>query len=115
MSNETGTTEARTIDKTLQIDVPADVVWEALTDATELQRWFPMYAEVSPGEGGKIFMRWRDYWQGTTHIQIWEPGRHLRTSWPVGNEIEESPEGDTYESPADEVGSGAKPLKPTEA
>lgn len=108
MSNDTPTKGERTIEKTLEIDAPVEAVWDALTDAGELQRWFPIHAEVEPGEGGKIFMRWRDYWQGTMHIEIWEPGRHLRTTWALGNEIEESPTGDEMNAPADETGNMAQ-------
>jgi len=94
MSKTIDDNATRTIEKIVHIDAPAETVWRALTDATELQRWFPLQAEVEPGEGGKIWMAWGDYWEGTNNIEIWEPPRRLRTGWPVGNEAHGTPEGD---------------------
>jgi len=75
---------SRTLVRELEIDAPAEAVWEALTDAGELARWFPLQARVEPGAGGSIWMAWGDYWQGTQPIEIWEPPTHLRTIWPTG-------------------------------
>ncbi|HET6639495.1 MAG TPA: SRPBCC domain-containing protein, partial [Gemmatimonadota bacterium] len=33
----------------IAIDAPVEVVWKALTDARELERWFPLEARVKPG------------------------------------------------------------------
>jgi uncharacterized protein YndB with AHSA1/START domain len=78
------TTGARTLERNLSIDAPIDAVWKALTDAEELTNWFPPEATVEPGPGGKIFMRWGDFWQGESDIEIWEPPHHLRTSFEAG-------------------------------
>lgn len=73
----------RVVERTVELDVPVDVVWRALTDAQELTRWFPLHATVTPGPGGAIWMRWDDLYDETSAIEIWEPGRHLRTGFPV--------------------------------
>jgi uncharacterized protein YndB with AHSA1/START domain len=56
---------------------PADV-WNALTKADELVRWFPLNAKVDPGEGGSMTWSWGDMWTGTMRIDAWKPERLLR-------------------------------------
>lgn len=63
------------------IDVGMDRVWRALTDARELERWFPLDARVEPGEGGTIWMSWRNEYAGEMRILVWDPPHHLRTAW----------------------------------
>ena len=87
----------RTLEKIVEIDAPAEAVWEALTDPDELARWFPLEARVEPGAGGSIWMAWGEYWQGTNRIEIWEPGRHLRTTWPVGGHADAATTSDSEE------------------
>lgn len=67
-----------------EIELAADpeAVWAALTQAEELMNWFPLQAEVRPGEGGVIHISWDGSWESDMDIEVWEPGRHLRTSWP---------------------------------
>jgi uncharacterized protein YndB with AHSA1/START domain len=57
------------------------MVWQALTDACELERWFPLEARVTPGEGGSIYMSWKNEYTGESSILVWEPLHHLRISW----------------------------------
>jgi uncharacterized protein YndB with AHSA1/START domain len=78
MSNDA----SRRVEQTLAIDGPVDAVWKALTDATELTRWFPLGASVVPGAGGVIHMRWDDGYDADSTIEIWEPNRHLRIGFP---------------------------------
>ena len=56
-------------------------MWQALTDASELERWFPLEARVTPGEGGSIYMSWKNEYTGESSILVWDPPHHLRTSW----------------------------------
>jgi uncharacterized protein YndB with AHSA1/START domain len=67
----------------MEIAAPADAVWRALTDATELTRWFPLEARVTPEVGGSVWMRWNDLYEGASRIEIWEPGTHLRLAFPL--------------------------------
>ena len=72
--------QARSLEREIAIDAPADAVWKALTDVEELTRWFPLEARVTPGTGGSIWMRWDDASDfDDTRIEIWAPERHLRT------------------------------------
>jgi uncharacterized protein YndB with AHSA1/START domain len=75
---DTGAT--RSLVKEIAINAPPDAVWRALTDAEELRRWFPLDARVEPGKGGKIWVSWGEGMDGEQGIDIWEPGKHLRTS-----------------------------------
>jgi len=60
----------------------ADAVWRALTEGEELKRWFPLDARVTPGEGGAVWLSWGEGADWEAPIEIWEPGRHLRTVDP---------------------------------
>ncbi len=64
------------------MNAPPGAVWKALTDARELERWFPLEAGVVPGKGGSIRLSWGPPWDGEGRIEIWEPERHLRMLWP---------------------------------
>jgi uncharacterized protein YndB with AHSA1/START domain len=54
MSDAKAAQEKRTIVKEIEVDASVEVVWKALTDGTELARWFPLEATVEPGVGGKV-------------------------------------------------------------
>ncbi len=78
----------RTLEAGVEIAAPIEEVWRALTDAEELTRWFPLEARVEPGPGGKVWLSWQNEYQDESAITIWEPPRHLRTTWgaPPGGE-----------------------------
>lgn len=78
MAEETMPNETRSVDIAVQIEAPADVVWRALTDPTELVRWFPFQAAVTPGPGGTVRWSWDEKWTWESQIDLWEPGRRLR-------------------------------------
>ena len=69
----------RSVEREIAIDAPVEAVWKALTDPVELARWFPLEARVTPGVGGEIRMSWAGGGKSSGRIEIWEPGRHLRT------------------------------------
>ncbi len=81
-------TETRTRQHEHVVDIAAspETVWQAITDAEQLVQWFPLDAEVTPGDGGEITYGWGDDLRGTCRIRAWEPGQHLSTSWmtPTG-------------------------------
>ena len=71
----------------IAIDADADTVWRALTEAEELKRWFPLDARVTPGEGGVVWLSWGEGADWEAPIEIWEPGRHLRTVDPAPSKL----------------------------
>jgi uncharacterized protein YndB with AHSA1/START domain len=62
----------------IRIDATPAVVWRALTDPQEIERWFALTARVTPGPDGHYSLRWRDRHTGDDWpILIWDPERHL--------------------------------------
>ena len=78
MEQRSDASVVRDVEREVEIAAPVEAVWQALTDARELTRWFPMEAQVTPGAGGKITMRWVDEPALDSNIEIWVPGHHLR-------------------------------------
>jgi uncharacterized protein YndB with AHSA1/START domain len=70
--------DTRAFEMTIEIAVPADAVWQAITSAEDLLRWFPTEAHVTPGAGGKWLISWDGNWPWNMQIEIWEPDRRLR-------------------------------------
>jgi uncharacterized protein YndB with AHSA1/START domain len=69
----------RSIELEIEIDAPPEAVWKAISEAEELVRWFPMEAEVDPGEGGRVWVSWGDGIGWTSRIAVWEPNKRLRS------------------------------------
>ena len=74
--------DSQGLEAELALAAEPEAVWKALTDARELMNWFPLQAAVEPGEGGRIHVSWDGAWESDMNIEIWEPGKHLRTTWP---------------------------------
>lgn len=77
---------ARSARGEIVIAAPAERVWRALTEAEELKAWFPLDARVEPGPGGRIWMSWGHEYDEGLRIEVWDPPRHLRTTWGWGGE-----------------------------
>ena len=88
MTTETRKPGERHHDITIEIDATVDEVWKALTDARELERWFAGEAKIEPGVGGKIWISWGGGMEYEERIEVWEPGRHLRTGSDRGEGAE---------------------------
>ena len=56
-----------------EIAAPPEAVWQALTTADGLRRWFPLDARVEPGEGGSVWLSWGPGCEGEAPIHIWNP------------------------------------------
>lgn len=78
MTEEQSSPKTRSLSKEVEINAPVEAVWQALTDAEELTRWFPLDAKVKPGVGGSIWMSWRNEYEFNSPIEVWEPNRRLR-------------------------------------
>lgn len=72
----------RSVERTIEIAASPEAVWNALTQADELTRWFPLEAGVRPGSGGSIRMSWRDRFTSDSAVSVWEPERHLCMEFP---------------------------------
>lgn len=86
---------ARTFEMNLDIEAPKELVWNAISQDTELARWFAPEASVTPGEGGEIVWQWNDFFRWPQTIEVWEPGERLMTR---------------YDSPVEDGEGGRVPL-----
>ncbi len=93
MAEKQTASPTRTVETEIQIAAPVEAVWKALTEAEELERWFPLQARVEPGENGSIFHGWGDWASWDNRIEVWEPGKHLRTSYVGGGEAYQGRQG----------------------
>ena len=44
----------KTVEQTIESEASPDEVWQAISTAEELQRWFPLTAEIVLGVGGTV-------------------------------------------------------------
>jgi uncharacterized protein YndB with AHSA1/START domain len=65
------------IEKEIEIAAPVEAVWKALTDATELTRWFPLEAQVEARVGGKFFISWGPQCEGEGQIHTCDVNRRF--------------------------------------
>lgn len=80
--------ETKSISVEIAIEADADAVWRAVSEGEELQRWFPLLdARVTPGVGGAVWLSWGEGADWESPIEIWEPGRHLRTADPAPSKL----------------------------
>ena len=75
--------EKKSVEVAVTIDADADAVWRAVSEGEGIKRWFCNDARVTPGAGGAIWMSFGEGMDWETPIEIWEPGRHLRTADPA--------------------------------
>jgi uncharacterized protein YndB with AHSA1/START domain len=89
MSDAKPAPEKRTVVKEIQVAAPVEAVWKALTDGTELARWFPLEATVEPGVGGKVRLSWGPEFEATSPLTIWEPNKRMgwESATPSGNPL----------------------------
>lgn len=70
-------TKTRGREHRIEIEASAEEVWNALTDAEEVIRWYAPQAEVSAEEGGRYWVSWGEGMDGWSRITSFEPARHL--------------------------------------
>jgi len=65
------------------LDAPVDRVWETISTAEGLQRWFCTTAEVTrPAEGGRVAIEWSVGDSFEVPITVWQPNKQLRLDHP---------------------------------
>lgn len=65
--------QRRSLELEQEVDATPDEVWEALTTASGLERWFPLRAGVEPGEEGTVWLSWGPGCEGEAPIHVWDP------------------------------------------
>lgn len=73
--------DSRQFEQTLDLRVPREAVWKALTDGAEIARWFAPEARVDPQVGGVVGWTWRDHFDWQQTVDVFDEGRHLRTRY----------------------------------
>ena len=79
--------ETKDVIAEIVIDADAETVWRAIADGEELKRWFALDARVTPGAGGAVWLSWGEGADWEVPIEIWEPGKHLRTVDPAPSKL----------------------------
>lgn len=69
--------ERRSVELEQTIDATPEEVWEALTTASGLERWFPLRAKVDPGLDGTVWLSWGPGCEGEAPIHVWDPPRRF--------------------------------------
>lgn len=67
---------------------PPDEVWEALTEAEQLEEWFANDVELDPRPGGAGIFRWDDGEERHATVLVAEPGERLMLDWDEQGEVE---------------------------
>lgn len=77
-TDEQGVRSSRAHETRVVIDAPVEDVWKAITEASEISRWFAPGMTVEPGVGGNVKADWGQGIEWKCAIEVWEPNRHLR-------------------------------------
>ena len=91
--NDDTPTSPRSYDAQLDIDAPIEAVWEAIATADGIRSWFSPDAEIRSGPGGSVTWRWNEFFTWSQDIDIWEPGRRLRTRYASAVDAEDDEPG----------------------
>ena len=76
--------DRRTLTMEQRVEASPEDVWEALTTGPGLERWFPLAAEVEPGES--IWLSWGPGCEGRAPIRVWDPPRRLGWTESYGDD-----------------------------
>lgn len=69
----------KTLELQVDIDVPIEAAWKALTEGPGLANWFAPMGEVSaPGLGATVKAGWSEEMVMTSKVDAWEPMKHVR-------------------------------------
>jgi len=68
----------RAISLEIAVAASLDAIWQALSDAEQLRRWFPLEARGTPGPDGEYTVGWGDGGEWTMRVAAWDPPRRLR-------------------------------------
>jgi uncharacterized protein YndB with AHSA1/START domain len=71
-----------TIERETTIEAPVERVWELLTQADHVGRWFgDAGAEIDLREGGAMVMHWREHGSSRARIETVEPHTRFAYRW----------------------------------
>lgn len=71
----------RKFEMEIELAASPEQAWAAIADAREIARWFAPTAELEPKVGGRVLWQWGGHHVWPQTIEVFEPGRHLRTRY----------------------------------
>lgn len=74
-------TEERVVEKVLELGASVERVWRAITDPTELSRWFGHETELELTPGGDGAFIWKEHGRYAVRVREVDPPRRLVWSW----------------------------------
>lgn len=74
-------THEHVVEKVLELDVPVERVWKAITEAEELARWFPHEARFQPTPGFEGAFLWKEHGSFAVRVDEVEAPHRLVWSW----------------------------------
>ena len=69
------------VEREIVLDAPPEEVWEALTDAEQLEEWFANDVELDAQEGGEGVFRWDDGEERHATVVEASPPERLVLDW----------------------------------
>lgn len=78
----------RSVEVAVEIQADPASVWEAISTARGLERWFPLEASIEVGDPGTITLAWGPDARGTARLGAWEEGRRLGWIESHGGDVE---------------------------
>jgi uncharacterized protein YndB with AHSA1/START domain len=69
------------VEREVVFEAPADEVWAAITEPSELERWFANEVELDPEPGGRAVFRWSNGEEREAVVEEAEPQRRLVLRW----------------------------------
>jgi uncharacterized protein YndB with AHSA1/START domain len=69
------------IERDVFLPTPPEEVWEALTQAERLERWFANEVELEPEPGGRALFRWSNGEEREAVVEDVDPERRLALRW----------------------------------
>lgn len=79
--SDSGKSTMREFDTEIEVKASTQKVWRAISEGPELSRWFAPEATVEPAVGGEILWKWEGMHEWSQRVEIWEPGKRLRTRY----------------------------------
>ncbi len=76
MSETPATRQHETV---IEIPAPVEEVWKAITEATEIQRWFAPEVKTDPRPGGEYSISWGPGMEGRGVYEVVDKPHHVRT------------------------------------
>ena len=79
------------IERTIDLPVPPERVWRAITIPDELSRWFSDRVHLDARVGGEIILEWNAYGRATGVVEVLDPPHTFAFRWRAHGVSPEQP------------------------